>query len=77
MMNNMIQIHFQHGKRNSFSGAVSCFDNIEYIKMGRVGGDKTLEFQDEIPYTNLNICHKNKASQKRCFVYGYQVTLNV
>ena len=30
-----------------------------------------------IPYTNLNICHKNKPDQKRCFVFGYQVTINV
>ena len=30
-----------------------------------------------IPYTNLNICHKDKPDKKRCFVFGYQVTINV
>jgi hypothetical protein len=30
-----------------------------------------------IPFTNLNICHKNQVDQKRCFVFGYQVTINV
>lgn len=33
--------------------------------------------EDMIPYTNLNTCHKNTDSEKRCFVFGYQVTIHV
>jgi hypothetical protein len=30
-----------------------------------------------IPFTPLNICHKTNTSQKRCYVFGYQVSIRV
>ena len=45
--------------------------------MGYRKGDMSGNIQDEIPFTNLNICHKSDPSQKRCFVYGYQVKINI
>ena len=41
------------------------------------GGTRQSVVEDMIPYTNLNICHKDKPDKKRCFVFGYQVTINV
>jgi hypothetical protein len=76
MTDNKIQIHFQYGKRATLTGAVACFSHVEYIKEGRMDR-KNIEVQDEIPYTNLNICHKNTPEQKRCYTYGYQVTIHV
>ena len=35
------------------------------------------QVEDIIPYTNLNICHKNKTDHKRCFVFGYQVAIHI
>lgn len=33
--------------------------------------------EDMIPYTPLNICHKQETDQKRCFIYGYQVAIKL
>jgi len=76
MTDNEIQVHFQYGKRAALTGATACFDHKEYIKQGRRDG-RNVEVQDEIPFTCMNICHKNKPDQKRCFVFGYQVTIHV
>ena len=35
------------------------------------------EADDEIPFTVLNICHKNEVSRRRCFLYSYQITILV
>ena len=35
MVDNELKVHFQFGKRESLSGAVSCFDHTEFIKTGR------------------------------------------
>jgi len=58
MVDNKLQIHFQYGKREALSGAVACFDHVDYIRTGR-RAEQTVEIQDEIPVTPLNICHKN------------------
>ena len=44
--------------------------------MYRGGRDQSV-VEDMIPYTNLNICHKKETSQKRCFTFGYKVTVNI
>ena len=33
--------------------------------------------EDEIPYTYLNVCHKNTVDRRRCFLYSYQITLKI
>lgn len=70
MIDNTIQVHFQYGKRAALTGATACFDHIEFIRNGRRDG-RDVEIQDDIPFTNLNICHKNYPDQKRCFTFGY------
>jgi len=60
MTDNRMMVHFQYGKRAALSGAVACFDHTEYITDGRRMDKNIAEIEDEIPFTNLNICHKNK-----------------
>lgn len=67
-----LQVHFQYGKRNALTGATACFDQKEYVK-----SDSSPKVEDMIPYTNLNICHKNDDTQQRCFMFGYQVNIYV
>ena len=54
MVNNQLQVHFQYGKRESLSGALSCFEHTEFIKTGRRDGRDNVIIQDEIPVTSLN-----------------------
>jgi len=35
MVDNELKVHFQFGKRQSLSGAVSCFNHNEFIRKGR------------------------------------------
>lgn len=73
MTDETMQVHFQYGKRASLTGANACFDHTEYITSGRGQGRDQTEIraaensiEDEIPYTTLNVCHKNGTDRKRC-----------
>lgn len=75
MVDDKIQIHFEYGKRQSFAGAVACFDHMPYFHKHSTAIQS--EADDEIPFTVLNICHKNAVSRRRCFLYAYQITILV
>jgi hypothetical protein len=35
------------------------------------------QVEDMIPFTPLNICHKTDTTQKRCYQFGYQVSIRI
>ena len=56
-----IQVQFSYGKRAALSGSSACFDHKQYILRNENRNDSVQDqIEDMIPFTNLNICHKNK-----------------
>jgi hypothetical protein len=70
LTNDKIRIHFEYGKRSELAGAEACFDHTPYI-------NPATGQEDNIPFTVLDICSRANRSRARCFLYSYQVALQV
>jgi hypothetical protein len=63
-----IKLIFEFGKRQEIAGAETCFDHTPYIVDGR---------EDSIPYTSMADCNKANTDRRRCFLYAYQISMNI